>query len=72
MILVQGRGCFYRKCPSVALLDFFSLPELGEKLFNQPSRLPGPHFAIVPTATFLVPKYTKEDLQQILQTVLKA
>lgn len=68
---VQGRSCSYRERLFVALSDSSLPPELDEKLSNQLVRPPGPYFAIVPTATSLILKDTKKDLQQIFNTVLQ-
>lgn len=74
MISVWGRSYCYRKRLFIAL--FYSCPlfELGNKLFNQPAGPPGTNLfiTIVFATTSPVSKYIKEDLQQILKTILKA
>lgn len=72
MTLVQGCDCFYRECLFVALLDFSPLFESDDKLSDQPigpPSSPGPNVLVVEP---FIPKYTKENLQQIFKTVLKA
>ena len=67
MTSVQGCGCFHWERPSVALSDSFLLPsDLGNKLFDQ-SIAPAIASATAPA----ILKYIKEDLQQILKTVLE-
>lgn len=74
MTFVQGHGCFCRKSLSVVFSDFFSSLESDDEMSNQPAwylreDLP---IAIVPPTISSIPKYTKENLQQIFKTVLEA
>lgn len=46
--------------------------ESDDKLSDQPAGLLGAYFAIVLFVTPFISKYTEENLQQILKTVLKA
>ena len=78
MISVQGRGCCYRKypsiAPSVAPPDSFPSSELGDKLSDQPTRFLRikPPIADAPTTTTTVPQYFENNLQQIFKAVLEA
>ena len=67
MTSVQGRGCPRRKHFFVTLPDSFSLPK--SKFFKQPARPLRPKSSATDTD---VPKYSKDNLQQILKTVLEA
>lgn len=74
MISIQGRDRLRREHPSVTFFDFSLPPKLGNQLSNQPA---GPLEAklsviIIFATTFAVPKYTKEDLQEILKSILEA
>lgn len=62
----------HRKHPFMVFFYFSPLSELNNKLSDQPTRLSGPHLAIVPTTSLLISMYIKEDLQQILKTVVEA
>ena len=73
------RGCrrFRQKhlsaASSVAPLDFSLSPESGDKLSNQPAGPLGEKFIVnAPAAATSVPKYSKDDLQQIFKAVLEA
>ena len=58
--------------PSVAPLDSFSPPELGDKLSDQPAGLSGTKsLANAPAAATSIPRYSKDDLQRILKAVLE-
>ena len=77
MTSYRGRGRPRRKrssaAPSVALPDSFPPHELGDKLFDQPA---GPStkspIANAFAAANSIPKYSEDDLQRILRTVLEA
>ena len=70
MTSIRGRGRPRRKRLSVALLDSSPSPESEfSKQPDGPSR-PKPPVAVVPAAD--VPKYSEDDLQRILKTVLEA
>ena len=57
----------------IAPLDSFPPPESGDKLFDQLAGLLGPKpLADAPAAATHIAKYSEEDLQRILKTVLKA
>ena len=78
MTSIRGHGRF--RCehssvaPSIAPLDFSLPSELGDKLFDQPAGPSGtkPPVVNTPVAVTSIPKYSKDDLQRILKTVLKA
>ena len=81
MISVQDRGrpCWKRPfvapsvAPSVAPPDSSPPPELGDELSDQPAEPSGTKtFANAPAATTNVPKYSEDDLQQIVKAVLEA
>ena len=77
MTSVQGRGRLCRKrlsvAPSITLPDFFSPPELGDKLSDQPAGpLGGKPLANSPPIANSVPKYSENNLQQIFKAVLEA
>lgn len=71
---VQDCSYSYKKHPFIAFFDTFLSLNLDDKLFDQPAELLGINLliAVVLFAAFLVPKYIKEDLQQIFKTVLEA
>lgn len=56
------------------LLDSPLPLELDDNLFDQLAELSGANFpvAVIPTTAPPIAKYTEEDLQQILKTVLEA
>lgn len=71
---VQGHDHLHKERPFIALLDSFSSSQSDDKLFDQPDE---PQKTIFPIAVIVitappVPKYTKEELQQILKPVLEA
>ena len=86
MISVRGRGRPRRErpsvapsvapsiAPSVAPPDSSPPPESDNNLSDQPAGPPGANLpvAVVPAAALPIPKYTEEDLQRILKTVLEA
>ena len=74
MTSVRGCGRPRRERSSVVSSDSSPPPESGDKLFDEPARPQGANLpiAVVPTAAPPVPKYTEEDLQRILKTVLEA
>ena len=77
MTSVRGRGRPRRKCssaaPSVTPLDSSPPPESGDELSDQPAGpLTKPPVANAPAAANSIPKYSEDDLQQILRTVLEA
>ena len=78
MTSVRGRRRLHFErssaAPIVAPLDFSPPPESGDKLSNQPA---GPLATKRPIANVLaaainIPKFSKDDLQQILKTILEA
>lgn len=71
MTPIRGRGRFQRERFSIALPNSFSSPQ--SEFFKQPAGPLGAKFpdAVIPTATFAIPKYVEEDLQQILKIVLE-
>ena len=77
MTLVQGRNCFRQECsfisPSIALPDSFIPPELGNKLFEHPAGRPKtkPLIVVALIAVINIPKYSENDLQRILKTVIE-
>ena len=68
MTSVQGRGCFYRESLFITLINFSLLPKLDDKLFNQSTDFSDSNFLITKPYIF---NYIKEDLQQILKTVIE-
>ena len=77
MTSVQSHGCPRQKRLSVALsitlLDFSPPPKSGDELFDQPAGSSGAKpLANTPAAVTSVPKYSEDDLQQILKAVLEA
>ena len=78
MTSVRGHGHLRRKrlsaAPSIIPSDSFPPFKLGDKLSNQPvgpSKIKSPVANASATATS-IPKYSKDDLQQILKAVLEA
>ena len=85
MTSVQGRGRFRLKHPSVTPsvapsvapfvtpFNFFPLPESGDELFDQLAGLPKTKPLVNASAAATnVPKYSKDNLQQIFKAVLEA
>ena len=75
MTSVRSRGCPRREYLSVALPDSSPPPGSDDELSDQPAGLPGspgPPGPNLPIARPSIPKYTEEDLQRILKTVLEA
>ena len=85
MTLVQDRGRPRRErpsvtpfvalfiAPSVAFPEFSSPLESDDELFNQPAGLSGAKPLVnAPPTALSVPKYSEDDLQRILKTVLEA
>ena len=64
MTSIRGYAHLYKKRLFITLPDFFLPPKSGDELFDQPVGPLGENFPItvISTATFFVPKYTKEDL----------
>ena len=73
MTSIQGRRGLYRERLSLAFFDSFPLPELDNNLYDQFVRSLKVKFliAVIPATTPSVPKYTEEDLQRILKTILE-
>ena len=78
MTSVRGRGRprYERSsaAPSIALLDSSPPPKLGDELSDQPAGPSGtkPPVANTPAAATSIPKYSKDDLQRTVKTVLEA
>ena len=81
MTSIQGCGRLCREhlsvapsvAPSVALPDSFPPLELSDKLFDQPAEASRTKpFANAAAAAISIPKYSKNDLPQILKAVLEA
>ena len=72
MISLQGHSRPWRKHLFTQFLDSSSPLQLDDKLSDQSTKFLEPYFAVVLAATTLVLKYTKEDLQRILEIVLEA
>ena len=77
MTSVRGRGRPRRErssaTPSVAPPDSSPPPESGDELSDQPAGpLTKPLVANAPAAANSIPKYSEDDLQRILRTVLEA
>lgn len=71
MTSVQGYRCFRQKNPSIVFLGS-SLPPKSELFDQLVGHLEAKFLiAIVLAIAFVVPKYTKKDLQRILKTVLE-
>lgn len=69
---VWGRIYPCRELLFVPLPDSSSPLELDNKLSDQSARPSGTSFAIIAVAPFLILNYPKENLKQILKTVLEA
>ena len=77
MTSVRGRGRPRRKrssaAPSVAPPDSSLPPESGDELSDQPAGpSTKPPVANAPAAANSIPKYSEDDLQRILKTILEA
>ena len=73
IILVWSHSYPCIECSSIPLSNFFLPLELEDKFFDKSAGLLKAYFLIViiPAAISLIPKYNKEDLQQIFMTVLE-
>ena len=78
MTLIQGCRCPHQKrlfvAPFIALFDFSPSPKLGNKLFDQLTRLSGMKPLIIVASVFItnIIKYSEDDLQRIFKAVLEA
>ena len=78
MTSIWGCGRPRHKLSSAALsidpFDFSPPPELGDKLSDQPAGPSGTKSPVAntPATATSIPKYSQDDLQQILKNVLEA
>ena len=73
MTSVRGRKCLRHKHSSAAPSDSFPTSESSDKLSDQPARpSTKPPVANAPAVANSILKYSENDLQQILKTVLEA